>query len=68
MFAFVESHADAQTFPELEVMEENSARLYPQDGLAAHVLGYVGEVTDPELDSSEFAKGINELMTRDLRS
>ncbi len=54
--AFVESHADAQTFPELEVMEENSARLYPQNGLAAHVLGYVGEVTDPELDSPEFAK------------
>jgi penicillin-binding protein 2 len=54
--AFVESHRDAQTFPELEVIEDSSARLYPQDGLAAHVLGYVGEVSDAELDSQEFAK------------
>ncbi len=54
--AFVESHGDAQTFPELEVMEENSARLYPQDGLAAHVVGYVGEVSDAQLNVPEFAK------------
>ncbi len=54
--AFVESHHDSQTFPELDVVEDSSARLYPQDGLAAHVLGYVGEVSDAELDSTEFAK------------
>jgi len=54
--AFVESHRDSRTFPELEMMEDPSARLYPQNGLAAHVLGYVGEVTDPELDTPEFAK------------
>jgi penicillin-binding protein 2 len=54
--AFVESHDDVHTFPELEVIEENSARLYPQDGMAAHVLGYVGEVSDAQLDSPEFAK------------
>ena len=54
--AFVESHRDSQTFPELEMVEDPSARLYPQSGLAAHVLGYVGEVTDPELDTPEFAK------------
>jgi penicillin-binding protein 2 len=54
--AFVESHRDAKTFPELELMEDPSARLYPQNGLAAHVLGYVQEVTDAELDSPEFAK------------
>jgi penicillin-binding protein 2 len=54
--AFVESHRDSRTFPELEMMEDPSARLYPQNGLAAHVLGYVGEVTDPELNTPEFAK------------
>lgn len=54
--AFVESHRDSQTFPELEMVEDPSARLYPQSGLAAHVLGYVGEVTDAELDTPEFAK------------
>jgi penicillin-binding protein 2 len=54
--AFVESHRDSQTFPELDLDEDRSARLYPQNFFAAHVLGYVGEVTDPELDSPEFAK------------
>jgi penicillin-binding protein 2 len=54
--AFVQSHSDAQTFPELEMIEDPSARLYPQSGLAAHVLGYVGEVSDAELDTPEFAK------------
>ena len=54
--AFVESHRDSWTFPELEVIEDRSARLYPQDGLAAHVLGYVNEVTDAQLDTPEFAK------------
>jgi penicillin-binding protein 2 len=54
--AFVESHLDSQTFPELEVSEDSSARLYPQNGLAAHVLGYVGEVSDAQLNMPEFAK------------
>ncbi len=34
--AFVESHKDADTFPELEVIRVQH-RLYPRDGLAAHV-------------------------------
>jgi penicillin-binding protein 2 len=54
--AFAESHLDAQTFPELEVEEDASTRLYPQNGLAAHVIGYVGEVSDAQLDTPEFAK------------
>lgn len=54
--AFVESHSDSQTFPELEIEEDSSSRLYPQDGLAAHVLGYVGEVSEANLDTPEFAK------------
>lgn len=54
--AFVESHHDSQTFPELDLQVDSSARLYPQDGLAAHVLGYVAEVGESDLDSPEFAK------------
>ena len=53
--AFVESHRDADTFPEMELIPKQS-RLYPRGGLAAHVIGYVGEVSDQELNSSEFAK------------
>lgn len=53
--AFVESHRDPATFPELEIVEAQR-RLYPQDGLAAHVLGYVGQVSESELNSAEFAK------------
>lgn len=53
--AFVESHRDADTFPELELVSSQS-RLYPQGGLAAHVIGYVGEVSDQELNTAEFAK------------
>jgi penicillin-binding protein 2 len=53
--AFVESHRDPQTFPELELVQ-NQRRLYPRNGLAAHVIGYVGEISEQDLDSSEFAK------------
>ena len=52
---FVESHNDPDTFPEMELIA-NQSRLYPQGGLAAHVIGYVGEVSDQELNSAEFAK------------
>jgi penicillin-binding protein 2 len=53
--AFVESHRDPQTFPEMELVQ-TPRRLYPQNGLAAHVIGYVGEVSDQDLNSPEFAK------------
>lgn len=53
--AFVESHRDPGTFPELELIQ-NQRRLYPRNGLAAHVIGYVGEVSEEDLDSPEFAK------------
>jgi len=53
--AFVESHNDRDTFPEMELVSSQS-RLYPQSGLAAHVIGYVGEVSDQELNTTEFAK------------
>jgi penicillin-binding protein 2 len=52
--AFVESHRDPDTFPEMELIP-GQKRLYPEGGFAAHVAGYVGEISDPELNSIEFA-------------
>jgi penicillin-binding protein 2 len=51
--SFVESHRDF--FPEL-VLLQAQRRLYPQNGLAAHVIGYTGEISEPELDDPQFAK------------
>ncbi|MBZ2177078.1 MAG: penicillin-binding protein 2 [Acidobacteriota bacterium] len=53
--SFVESHNDPDTFPELELAHVQH-RMYPKDNLLAHVIGYVGEVTENELDLPEFAK------------
>jgi penicillin-binding protein 2 len=53
--AFVDSHKDADTFPELEVIRVQR-RLYPKDGMAAHAVGYVGEVSEAELNQPEFVK------------
>jgi penicillin-binding protein 2 len=53
--AFVESHRDSETFPEMELIQDQR-RLYPQGGLAAHSIGYVGEVSEQELNTPEFAK------------
>ena len=53
--AFVDSHKDLSTFPELEVVRVQH-RLYPREGLAAHVIGYVGEISESELDSPELAQ------------
>ncbi len=51
--AFVDSHRDF--FPEL-VPIQAQRRLYPQDGMMAHVIGYTGEISEAELDLPEFAK------------
>jgi penicillin-binding protein 2 len=51
--AFVDSHRDF--FPEL-VLIQAQRRLYPQNGMMAHVIGYTGEVSEAELDDPEFAK------------
>jgi penicillin-binding protein 2 len=51
--SFVESHRDF--FPEL-VLIPAQRRLYPQNGMLAHVIGYTGEISDQELDSPEYAK------------
>ncbi len=51
--AFVDSHHDF--FPEL-VLIQAQRRLYPQNGMLAHVIGYTGEISEEELDAPEFAK------------
>ncbi len=53
--SFVESHRDPHTFPEMELIHA-ARRLYPKDGLAANVIGYVGEISEAELDSADFAR------------
>ena len=52
--AFVESHRDQGTFPELEVVDAHR-RYYPANGFLAHLLGYVGEVSEAQLNG-EMAK------------
>jgi penicillin-binding protein 2 len=52
--AFVESHRDAAFYPELLLIRAQK-RLYPQNGMAAHVIGYTGEISDAELESPEYA-------------
>jgi len=50
--AFVDSHHDF--FPEM-VLIPSQRRLYPQNGMLAHVIGYTGEISEQELDAPEFA-------------
>lgn len=45
--AFIAAHRDG--LPELETLEEQR-RLYPRDGFAAHLIGYVGEVSEAMLE------------------
>jgi penicillin-binding protein 2 len=51
--AFINSHSDA--FPELDVIQSRP-RVYPHDGMMAHVIGYTGEISETELDSPDFAQ------------
>jgi penicillin-binding protein 2 len=50
--AFIEAHRNE--LPELETHEEQR-RLYPKDGFAAHLIGYVGEVSENDLNQSKYA-------------
>jgi len=50
--AFLEAHRNE--FPELETIDEER-RLYPRDGFAAHLIGYVGEVSDDDLNNPRYA-------------
>ena len=49
--AFVEAHK--AEFQELELLRSQN-RLYPRDGLASHLIGYVGEINDRELEQVVF--------------
>ena len=51
--AWIESHQDPDTFPEMQLIK-SWRRQYPQDGFAAHVTGYVGEISEVELDSPQY--------------
>jgi penicillin-binding protein 2 len=53
--AFVEARRDEATFPELEILQDHR-RVYPRNGFLAHVLGYVGEVSEYELGTAEFVQ------------
>ena len=50
--AFIEAHRNE--LPELETIEEER-RLYPRDGFAAHLIGYVGEVSEEDLNQPRYA-------------
>ncbi len=50
--AFIEAHRNE--LPELETVHEER-RLYPRDGYAAHLIGYVGEVSEDDLNNPRFA-------------
>lgn len=51
--AWVESHQDVDTYPEMQLIRA-WRRQYPQDGFSAHVVGYVGEISESELDLPQF--------------
>ena len=53
--AFVDAHRVPEFFPEL-VLIHDQPRLYPQNGMGAHWIGYTGEISEAELDNPEFAK------------
>jgi penicillin-binding protein 2 len=50
--AFVQAHRNE--LPELETIDEER-RLYPRDGYAAHLIGYVGEVSEEDLNNPRYA-------------
>ncbi len=50
--AFIEAHRNE--LPELETIDEER-RLYPRDGFAAHLIGYVGEVSEEMLNNAAYA-------------
>jgi penicillin-binding protein 2 len=51
--AWIESHQDVDTYPEMQLIRA-WRRQYPQGGFAAHAVGYVGEISENELDSPQF--------------
>jgi penicillin-binding protein 2 len=50
--AFIAAHRNE--LPELETIDVER-RLYPRDGFASHLIGYVGEVSEEDLNNPRFA-------------
>lgn len=50
--AFIEAHRNE--LPELQTLDEQR-RLYPRGGFAAHLVGYVGEVSENDLKTEKYA-------------
>ncbi|MGA8743935.1 MAG: penicillin-binding protein 2 [Terracidiphilus sp.] len=50
--AFIEAHRNE--LPELETIE-GERRLYPRDGFASALIGYVGEVSEDDLNQTRYA-------------
>ncbi len=50
--AFIAAHSNE--LPELETIDEER-RLYPRDGFASHLIGYVGEVSEEMLNDPRYA-------------
>jgi penicillin-binding protein 2 len=50
--AFIAAHRNE--LPELETIDVER-RLYPRDGFAAHLIGYVGEVSEEDLNNPRYA-------------
>jgi penicillin-binding protein 2 len=50
--AFIAAHRD--DLPELETLD-TERRLYPKDGFLAHAIGYVGELSEADLNNERFA-------------
>ncbi len=50
--AFIAAHRDE--LPELETLDEQR-RLYPREGFMAHVIGYVGEISETDLNNARYA-------------
>jgi penicillin-binding protein 2 len=53
--AFIEAHRGDVEYPDMELVPLER-RLYPRTAIAAHLIGYTGEVTERELNTAEFAK------------
>jgi penicillin-binding protein 2 len=51
--AWIESHRDGSSYPEMQLIR-SWRRQYPQDGFAAHTVGYVGEISENELNTPQF--------------
>ncbi len=53
--AWIEAHQDDSAYPEMQLIQ-SWRRQYPQNGFAAHVTGYVGEISENDLNLPQFSE------------